>query len=48
MSNIYSYILFHKLNYLDKLLLHNFHLKLNFTALKIKIPIPLNYIVKTE
>jgi len=31
------------LNYLDKLPVHNFHLKLYFTPLKMKIPIPLNY-----
>jgi len=31
------------INYLDKLPVHNFHLKLYFTPLKMKIPIPLNY-----
>jgi len=34
------------LNYLDKLLLHNFHLKPYFGRLKMKIPVPLNYDIK--
>ena len=31
------------LNYLDKMPLYNFHIKLYFTLLKMKIPIRLNY-----
>ena len=37
---------FLRINYLDKLLLRNFDLKPYFTTLKMKIPIPLNYIYK--